>query len=114
MSGSAFGPGTRRDAIAMCGIGGVFGKADEDCVSRMIAAMAHRGPDDRGTFSDARVALGPARLAIIDLTPSGHQPMADSSGQVWITFNGEIYNWREERVVLERDGVVFRTHSDTE
>jgi asparagine synthase (glutamine-hydrolysing) len=80
----------------------------------MIAAMAHRGPDDRGRFDDHAVALGHGRLAIIDLSPAGHQPMTDPSGNIWITFNGEIYNWREKRAELERQGIEFRTRSDTE
>ena len=98
----------------MCGIAGIFGKPDATAVEAMIAAMAHRGPDDRGAFNDYAVALGHGRLAIIDISPSGHQPMADPTGDIWITFNGEIYNWREERALLERQGTAFRTRSDTE
>ena len=98
----------------MCGIAGIFGKPDAAAVGAMIAAMAHRGPDDQGVFDDHAVALGHGRLAIIDLSPGGHQPMADPSGDIWITFNGEIYNWREERAELERQGTEFRTRSDTE
>jgi asparagine synthase (glutamine-hydrolysing) len=98
----------------LCGIAGIFGKPNAAAVEAMIAAMAHRGPDDIGAFDDHAVALGHRRLAIIDLTPSGHQPMADPSRDIWITFNGEIYNWREERAELERQGTEFRTRSDTE
>jgi asparagine synthase (glutamine-hydrolysing) len=98
----------------MCGIAGIFGKPDTAAVEAMIAAMRHRGPDDHGAFDDHAVALGHGRLSIIDLSPGGHQPMADSSGDIWITFNGEIYNWQEERAGLERQGVTFHTRSDTE
>lgn len=76
--------------------------------------MRHRGPDDCGEFVDHRAALGSARLAIIDLTADGHQPMASDDGEVVLAFNGEIYNHREERARLEAAGHRFRSHSDTE
>lgn len=78
--------------------------------------MTHRGPDDAGEWwsSDRRVGLGHRRLAIIDLTPGGHQPMMDNSGELTIVFNGEIYNYRELREELLRAGHTFRSSSDTE
>ena len=78
--------------------------------------IAHRGPDDSGvwTSSDRRVVLGHRRLSIIDLTPAGHQPMAESSGRLRLIFNGEIYNFQELRRELEGAGCEFRTHSDSE
>jgi len=103
----------------MCGIAGVFQtQADghtEERVSRMIASLAHRGPDDEGIFLDegGQLALAHRRLAIIDLSSRGHQPMRSSAGSV-ITFNGEIYNFRALRVELEREGTRFTTDSDTE
>jgi asparagine synthase (glutamine-hydrolysing) len=82
----------------------------------MRDCLRHRGPDDAGSWwsPDRRVGLAMRRLAIIDLSPGGHQPMADATGNCWITFNGEIYNFKEVRRDLERLGHVFRTASDTE
>src|SRR4051794_27177394 len=100
----------------MCGIAGVLRAASASeanaSVRRMTAALAHRGPDDDGFWSGDRVALGMRRLSIIDL-PGGHQPMISRDGVV-IVFNGEIYNYRALRAELEREGVRFRTQSDTE
>jgi len=81
----------------------------------MIASLAHRGPDDEGIFLDegGRLALAHRRLAIIDLSSRGHQPMRSPAGSV-ITFNGEIYNFRKIRTLLEREGIEFSTDSDTE
>ena len=80
----------------------------------MVAAMHHRGPDDSGVFRADGLALGMARLAVIDLTTAGHQPMSNRDGTVWIVYNGETYNFREERAVLEGKGHRFYSHSDTE
>jgi asparagine synthase (glutamine-hydrolysing) len=82
----------------------------------MTTTLSHRGPDDSGVWSsrEAGIAFGQRRLAIIDLSPMGHQPMMSSSGRYTITFNGEIYNFRELRAELEDRGVRFRGHSDTE
>jgi asparagine synthase (glutamine-hydrolysing) len=81
-----------------------------------LSEIAHRGPDDRGEFVDLSVgiALGHTRLSIIDLSPLGHQPMADPSGSAHLVFNGEIYNYRELRAELEAKGHSFKGHSDTE
>jgi asparagine synthase (glutamine-hydrolysing) len=103
----------------MCGICGVAGQADEQLIKRMLARIAHRGPDDEGiyiaeTSTDERIGLGHRRLSIIDLSPGGHEPMPDASGQIWLTYNGEIYNFKELRRELERLGHSFRSESDAE
>jgi len=100
----------------MCGIIGFQGRIANDALDSGIRAIGHRGPDDNGRFFDepAGVALGQTRLSIIDLSPLGHQPMADPSGQVHLVFNGEIYNYRELRAELEAKGHSFKGHSDTE
>ena len=82
-------------------------------LGRMTAALRHRGPDDAHTKNLPGCLLGHRRLSVIDLV-TGQQPMPDETGRYWITFNGEIYNYRELRQWLERDGVEFRTQSDTE
>ncbi|HZP91652.1 MAG TPA: asparagine synthase (glutamine-hydrolyzing), partial [Burkholderiales bacterium] len=88
--------------------------ASESGVRRMMSAIAHRGPDGDGSLVDGPCALGHLRLAIIDLSDAAAQPMTDASGRYSIVYNGEIYNFRELRAELERDGVPFRSHSDTE
>lgn len=98
----------------MCGIAGSFQAADSQAVRAMIAAMRHRGPDDTGLFADENVVLAQARLAIIDTSSGGHQPMFSEDGQIVIVYNGEIYNFQAERQQLESRGYVFRTGSDTE
>ena len=98
----------------MCGICGSWGEPDLDAVQAMVQAMAHRGPDDRGTFADHRVALGMSRLAVIDRSPAAHQPMANEDGTVWIVYNGEVSNFVEQRHRLQALGHRFRSTSDTE
>ena len=106
----------------MCGIAGVVGPGarDEALVARMTATIAHRGPDDEGVWTDAEagVALGQRRLAIIDLSPAGHQPMVSANRRLVIDFNGEVYNHSEVRAKLEAAGAApesgWRGHSDTE
>src|SRR5271157_489174 len=102
----------------MCGICGVynFGTGEpvaRDLLKRSTDAMAHRGPDDEGFHVDDDCGLGNRRLSIIDL-PGGHQPISNEDGTIWITFNGEIYNYRELRPGLESRGHRFRTSTDTE
>lgn len=80
----------------------------------MSDAIAHRGPDDAGLYCHGPIGLGHRRLAIIDLSPAGHQPMSNRTKRFWITFNGEIYNYQELRVQLEREGYAFQSHTDTE
>ena len=103
----------------MCGIAGKiyfdrerFVTAEE--VRAMGSAMSHRGPDGEGTWVEGNVGLTHRRLAIIDLSTAAGQPMCNEDGSLWITFNGEIYNFHELRRELEKQGHVFRTHSDTE
>lgn len=103
----------------MCGIVGIVEGAkpvDIQLVQRMSDALAHRGPDDAGTWlsSDGRVGLGHRRLSIIDLSPLGHQPMCSDDGQIAIVFNGEIYNFHDVRAELQARGNMFRSGTDTE
>jgi asparagine synthase (glutamine-hydrolysing) len=100
----------------MCGIAGFNGSFDSEVLGAMTDAIAHRGPDDFGEWHspDGNVGLAHRRLAIIDLSPLGHQPMSDASGSAVIVFNGEIYNFRELRTQLESESYSFRGHSDTE
>jgi len=102
----------------MCGITGImqFGSsapADPSALHRMCDTMAHRGPDDDGIYIAGSVGLGMRRLSIVDLA-TGHQPLCNEDGTIWIVFNGEIYNHAELRPRLEARGHVYRTHSDTE
>jgi len=123
----------------MCGIAGIFRRdrrpVDADVLVRMTRSIVHRGPDEEGYFlnrldaagcyagvplrglrgrdGDGSVGLGHRRLSIIDLA-TGQQPLSNEDGTVWITFNGEIYNFAELRRELESRGHAFRTHSDTE
>lgn len=100
----------------MCGIAGTIGLADPAVIAAMTASLRHRGPDDGGTHVDpgGAFAFGHRRLAIIDLSAAGHQPMSYADGRFWITYNGEIYNYRELRRALEDRGCDFRTQTDTE
>ena len=106
----------------MCGINGIFSfdntapLVERDSLIRTRDFMAARGPDGAGEWcaSDRRVGIGHRRLAIIDPTPDGAQPMSTADGRAWITFNGEIYNYNALRDELLGQGIAFRTHSDTE
>lgn len=100
----------------MCGIAGLAGNCDLHVVKAMASAQQHRGPDDAGAvvFEEERVALAHRRLSILDLSSAGHQPMSNKSGTLWITFNGEIYNYRELRRELIGLGVTFTSQTDTE
>ena len=100
----------------MCGICGMAGFADLALLERMTTLIAHRGPDDQGHYvsSDGWVGLGNRRLSIIDLSPAGHMPMANDDGTVWITYNGEVYNFLELRRRLQQRGYRFRSGTDTE
>lgn len=101
----------------MCGIFGTTGKSLESYekggVDRALAALSKRGPDDHGTLSFPACILGQTRLSILDLS-GGHQPMPDNRRDIAITFNGEIYNYRELKKELESKGYIFSTNSDTE
>ena len=102
----------------MCGIAGIFNfdsrPVDLDSLDRLVDGLAHRGPDDRGVHIDGPVGLGNRRLAVIDLSSGGHQPMQLGDEDLWITFNGMIYNFRELRDSLSASGHRFRSNSDTE
>jgi asparagine synthase (glutamine-hydrolysing) len=102
----------------MCGIAGILSYAGApppaiDELSRMIGAIRHRGPDGLGIYRDAHLGLAHARLSIVD-HEGGAQPMSDASGEIWVSYNGEIYNHVELRAELESRGYTFRTRSDTE
>jgi asparagine synthase (glutamine-hydrolysing) len=102
----------------MCGIAGYFNTDGEPAsavvLKRMTDVIAHRGPDGEGFYTDGFVALGHRRLAIIDLSPLGHQPMATPDGRYFLTYNGEVYNFHELRVELEAKGHTFRSRTDSE
>ncbi|HET9532821.1 MAG TPA: asparagine synthase (glutamine-hydrolyzing) [Blastocatellia bacterium] len=101
----------------MCGIAGIVSSSGgglERGVLPMIEAERHRGPDDSGVWADDVCALGHRRLSIIDLSAAGRNPLSNEAGTIWITFNGEIYNFRELRRELEGLGCRFRTRTDTE
>jgi asparagine synthase (glutamine-hydrolysing) len=100
----------------MCGIAGWLGTLpdSETHIARMLQSMRHRGPDGQGARLWPEAALVHARLSIIDLSPTGAQPMANEDGSVWVTFNGEIYNHHELRRNLESRGHAFKGSSDTE
>src|SRR5271156_3340257 len=103
----------------MCGISGLVNCGDRETLARMTNVQTHRGPDDSGLweghFPDGGyVGLGSRRLAILDLSSDGHMPMSNEDGSVWITYNGEIYNFSDLRCELEGKGHLFRSHTDTE
>lgn len=100
----------------MCGIAGIVGGGSLEILEQMVRRLAHRGPDDWGIqwFAEHQVGLAHRRLAILDLSAAGHQPMANERGTRWITYNGEIYNFQELRAELERRGYRFRSRTDTE
>lgn len=102
----------------MCGISGILNfdeqPVSESLLRRMTSVLQHRGPDDEGLFIDGALGLGHRRLCIIDLSPRGRQPLANEDGTVWITFNGEIYNFEDIRAWLEKRGHLFRSNTDTE
>jgi len=107
----------------MCGINGLILKENlsrrkklgfESKFKLMTKSLNHRGPDDNGSFKEKNFYLGHNRLSIIDLTKAGHQPMSDSSSDIWIVFNGEIYNYIEIREELKKKGYSFKSGSDTE
>ena len=105
----------------MCGIAGIVGLDPERMIASMLASVEHRGRDDSGTWvseaiddSGRRACLGHRRLAIIDTSPGGHEPMLSHDGRYVLTFNGEIYNYRELREQLRSLGHEFQTDSDAE
>ncbi len=102
----------------MCGIAGIFNLNGEPVspvtLRKMTDAIAHRGPDGEGFYIDSFIGLGHRRLAIIDLSPAGHQPMVTRDGNYAISYNGEVYNFQEIRIELESQGLQFHSQTDSE
>jgi len=102
----------------MCGIAGIWERSgrpvDRAALERMSAILRHRGPDGSGLYIDGELGLANRRLAIVDVSPAGDQPMSLSERGLWLTYNGEIHNYVELRRELEGLGAEFRTHTDTE
>ena len=102
----------------MCGIAGMLlsrrNSVSPVALKKMTDAIRHRGPDGEGRFIDGPCGLGHRRLAIIDLSPAGNQPMATADGRYVLTYNGEIYNFNELRIELETFGYRFHTKTDSE
>src|SRR5579871_5451228 len=103
----------------MCGISGLANWGDRETLARMTQVQAHRGPNDSGLwerrFPDGSyIGLGSRRLAILDLSSLGHMPMCNQARTLWITYNGEIYNFAALRCELESKGHRFASHTDTE
>ena len=103
----------------MCGISGLVNCGDKETLARMTLLQAHRGPDDAGLWEQrlpdgSYVALGSRRLAILDLSASGHMPMCNQDRTIWITYNGEIYNFAQLREELQAKGHLFASNTDTE
>ena len=98
----------------MCGIAGILSPTPSDlaAIHPMTAALAHRGPDDQGIWSQPGIALGHRRLSIIDLSSAGHQPMLSADGRYVLVYNGELYNFRELRTELA--DYPFRSRTDSE
>ena len=103
----------------MCGIAGIYNYPSykepslELSIKKMLSVIRHRGPDESGIYEGENTALGSVRLSIIDLQ-SGQQPMSDESGNYWIVYNGEIFNYPELRREIENKGIHLKTRSDTE
>jgi asparagine synthase (glutamine-hydrolysing) len=102
----------------MCGICGIFyqdrtRRVERSTLASMNHQITHRGPDDEGLFVDGNVGIAMRRLSIIDVK-SGHQPLSNETGDVWIVYNGEVYNHQDSRKEMEARGHIYRTHSDTE
>ena len=103
----------------MCGIAGIYNyhfsnePSMEESIKGMLSIIRHRGPDESGMYLDENLAIGSVRLSIIDIA-SGQQPLCDESGNYWIVYNGEIFNYEELRADIEKKGVRLKTHCDTE
>lgn len=102
----------------MCGICGVISFDDKPIdriiLENMTNTLIHRGPDDFGIYINGKVGLGHRRLSIIDITSAGHQPMTNEDKSIWLTYNGEIYNFTELKKYLIKKGHIFKSHTDTE
>ena len=98
----------------MCGISGTINANSVEITEKMKNCMRHRGPDDEGLWHDESASLGHNRLSILDISSSGHQPMSNEDETLWITYNGEIYNFQKLKQELVAAGHNFRSDSDTE
>ena len=103
----------------MCGINGIFHlqsqkKVDERILTKMRDSLEHRGPDDKGLFIANNIGLGHRRLSILDISAAGHQPFFSDNGRFVMTYNGEIYNYKEFYPELKSNGFDIKTTSDTE
>ena len=103
----------------MCGIAGIYNyhspeePSQEQSIRKMLSIIRHRGPDESGIYLGGNMSIGSVRLSIIDIA-SGQQPMCDESGNYWIVYNGEIFNYEELRHDIEKKGIRLKTQSDTE
>lgn len=102
----------------MCGIAGILQldgtNPPRAILEKMTRTLIHRGPDGEGFQVDGPMGLGHRRLSIIDLSEAGHQPMGNEDRSIWVTFNGEIYNFKDIRAELQMRGHVFHSQTDTE
>jgi asparagine synthase (glutamine-hydrolysing) len=100
----------------MCRIAGIIDASSSNAhhVGQMLRSMKHGGPDDEGIYEDGELCFGHKRLSILDLSDDGHQPMISVDGEIWITYNGEIYNFTAIKKELIEDGFVFKSNTDTE
>ena len=103
----------------MCGIVGKYNfstgeKVSSELLKSMCDTIEYRGPDDSGVHTDGHIGLGHRRLSILDLSTLGHQPMASKDESIWITYNGEIYNFQSLKKDLEAKGYTFASNCDTE
>ena len=96
----------------MCGICGIYGRPSESQVTEMCKTLEHRGKDSTGIYCDDNVSLGHCRLSIIDLSEAGKQPMSNEDGTVQLVVNGEIYNYKELKQILESKGHIFRSNKE--
>lgn len=107
------------ESLSMCGIVGYYEyecrqRIEPDVFRRSIDLLSHRGPDASGIYTDLGIGLGHRRLSIIDISDAAAQPMASSDKQIWLTYNGELYNFPELKILLQQKGYHFRSSSDTE
>lgn len=98
----------------MCGIAGFTGKGNRPVLEKMIAALKHRGPDNLGFYECEGVSMSHSRLSILDMSPAGHQPMKCDQGDIFLSYNGEIYNFRQLKEELQKKGYKFTSGADTE
>jgi asparagine synthase (glutamine-hydrolysing) len=103
-----------KEMCGICGIYGIYGGDAKNLILNMMAVLKHRGPDDRGYYADTAVTLGHTRLSINDLSKNGSQPICNEDEDLWLSINGEIYNFKELRTSLEKNGHQFKSNSDSE